>query len=132
MNHEKNNNFFILCLLVNSDNFYFLGKDWLIILLTMIGRLSVAACWQILYLWCLELFPTTMRLTMLEVSMIVGHIGSTASPFINDAVSYCYIFLLPSIASFDLNAFLNSCYWNLAKTNQITCRAWVNEGLAKW
>jgi len=61
------------------------GKDWLIILLTMIGRLSVAACWQILYLWCLELFPTTMRLTMLEVSMIVGHIGSTASPFINDA-----------------------------------------------
>lgn len=35
---------------------------------------------------------------MLEVSMIVGHIGSAAAPFINDAVSYsvfaflCFIF----------------------------------------
>ena len=82
-------------LLVSSNILFFsfcfqlvTGKDWLIILLTMIGRLSVAACWQILYLWCLELFPTPMRLTMLEVSMIVGHIGSAAAPFINDAVSY--------------------------------------------
>ncbi|XP_067935238.1 organic cation transporter 1-like [Watersipora subatra] len=57
---------------------------WLVITTTMVGRLSVAAGWQIMYLWCIELFPTTTRATMLEVSMWIGHIGSAAAPFIND------------------------------------------------
>lgn len=61
--------------------------EWLIITTTMIGRLSLAAGWQILYMWCLELFPTTVRLTTLEISMFVGHIGSTVAPLINDLVS---------------------------------------------
>lgn len=54
---------------------------------TMIGRLSVAATWQILYMWSMELFPTTVRMTLLQISLIAGHIGSSAAPFINDAVS---------------------------------------------
>lgn len=56
----------------------------------MLGRLSLAAGWQIMYLWCIEIFPTTIRATALELSACVGHAGSAAAPFINDLVrSFC-------------------------------------------
>jgi len=65
---------------------YVLDRTWLIILTTMIGRLCLAAAWQIQYLWCLELFPTTIRITMVQISMMPGYLGSAVAPLINDLV----------------------------------------------
>ena len=63
-----------------------LEVTWLVITTTMVGRLSVAATWQIMFLWSLELFPTTIRATVLGLSMLVGRLGGSMSPFINNLV----------------------------------------------
>lgn len=52
----------------------------------MFGRLAVAAGWQIQYMWCMELFPTTARLSLLNASLIFGHMGSAAAPYVNEMV----------------------------------------------
>ncbi|XP_067936074.1 organic cation transporter protein-like [Watersipora subatra] len=60
------------------------GVVWLIVTLTMSGRLCISAAWQILYVWCLELFPTHYRLTMLQASLTFGHIGSAIGTLMAD------------------------------------------------
>ena len=52
----------------------------------MIGRLSVSASWQILYLWTIELLPTTVRATVLATCMLVGRLGGSVAPIIYDLV----------------------------------------------
>lgn len=56
----------------------------------MVGRLCLSAAWQVLYVWCVELFPTTIRVTMLQVTLISGHIGSMIGPLTADLVSQWY------------------------------------------
>lgn len=60
---------------------------WAIITLTMLGRLCISAAWQVLYVWSLELFPTSVRVFMVQATMLSGRIGSTIGPLIKDLVS---------------------------------------------
>ena len=62
------------------------GITWLIVTLTMIGRLCISASWQVLYVWCVELFPTTVRVIMVQTTMFAGKIGNTIGPLIRDLV----------------------------------------------
>ena len=67
----------------------FLEELWLTILLTMIGRLCISSGWQILYLWCLEMFPTSNRMTLLQAVQISGNVGATVGVLMIDLVSWC-------------------------------------------
>ena len=60
----------------------------LILLLTMIGRLFNATAWKILYIWCLEMFPTSYRITMLLASQTCGYIGGALGSILDDLVSW--------------------------------------------
>ena len=61
---------------------------WAIVTLTMIGRLCLSAAWQVMYVWVVELFPTTIRVTMIQVTLFFGHIGSMTGPLTADLVSF--------------------------------------------
>ena len=54
----------------------------------MVGRLCISAAWQVLYVWCLELFPTSVRITMLQGTLATGHIGTTVGSMMADLVSF--------------------------------------------
>ena len=60
----------------------------------MVGRLFISAAWQVLYVWCLELFPTSVRVTMLQGTLASGHIGSTAGALMADLVRITHASLI--------------------------------------
>ena len=73
-------------LLIFVLHFASAGITWLIVTLTMVGRLCISASWQVLYVWCVELFPTTVRVIMLQSTLIAGKIGNTVGSLVKDLV----------------------------------------------
>ena len=53
----------------------------------MIGKFAVSTLFMFNYFWSNELFPTTVRTSLIGVCSVSARIGSTLSPFIVDLVS---------------------------------------------
>lgn len=70
--------------------------SWLVISLAMIGKFSISAGYQVLYLYATELFPTEVRLLALGTSTIASRIASMASPFVTDLLGPHYPWI-PSV-----------------------------------
>ena len=58
------------------------GLDTAKLILAMIGKLCVATCFSVLYLWTFELFPTVVRSQGLIFCQIAGRVGAAGAPFI--------------------------------------------------
>ncbi|XP_071136949.1 organic cation transporter protein-like [Mytilus edulis] len=58
--------------------------QWIIITLSMIGKLGISAAFADIYFLSAELFPTSIRSFILGLSCIFGRCGSLASPYIAD------------------------------------------------
>lgn len=56
------------------------------------AKLAIASCFNVLFLYCAEIFPTSMRNVACGASSSVARIGSIVAPFINLAVSYYFGF----------------------------------------
>ncbi|XP_042890653.1 solute carrier family 22 member 8-like [Penaeus japonicus] len=69
---------------------------WLVITLAMLGKFSISAGFQILYLYVTELFPTEVRLLAIGTSAIPSRIASTISPFVTDLLGPHYPWM-PSV-----------------------------------
>ncbi|XP_067931131.1 organic cation transporter protein-like [Watersipora subatra] len=56
--------------------------------LNMIGKFGMTIAFCIIYLWSAELFPTSIRNTLMGFSSTLARIGSIAAPFIGDLGKY--------------------------------------------
>ncbi|XP_068227218.1 organic cation transporter protein-like isoform X2 [Palaemon carinicauda] len=70
----------------------FISPDlsWLVMTLAMVGKMCISAAFQVLYLYCSELFPTEVRLQALGSATIASRIGSMTSPFITEVLGPIY------------------------------------------
>ncbi|XP_064084807.1 organic cation transporter protein-like isoform X3 [Macrobrachium nipponense] len=78
--------------------------SWLVMTLAMVGKMCISAAFQLLYLYCTELFPTEVRLQALGSATIASRIGSMTSPFITELLGPLYP-RAPSIL-FGISAFV--------------------------
>ncbi|KAK4305498.1 hypothetical protein Pmani_022604 [Petrolisthes manimaculis] len=71
----------ILCL-------YFIPKSivWLSVALAMLGKLTISAAYQILYLHSTELFPTEVRIRGSGTASMMAKMGSFIAPFITQSL----------------------------------------------
>ncbi|ESO85015.1 hypothetical protein LOTGIDRAFT_131162 [Lottia gigantea] len=60
------------------------GNFWMIIALSMVGKLGASAAFVIIYIFTIELFPTVVRNSSLGVCSFLARIGGLASPYIAD------------------------------------------------
>ncbi|XP_012934953.1 organic cation transporter protein [Aplysia californica] len=59
-------------------------SDLSILILSMVGRAGVSITFNVMYLYVAEMFPTTMRNSVLGTSSMSSRIGSTSAPYIAD------------------------------------------------
>ena len=50
----------------------------------LIGKLSITSAFQVILLYCSELFPTSVRTQGLGITSMVGRTGAIFSPFVID------------------------------------------------
>ena len=60
--------------------------DVLLIALNLCGKCGVVLCFCIIFIWSAEIYPTSLRTSLMGVSSVVGRIGQILSPFIADIV----------------------------------------------
>ncbi len=58
-------------------------RMYLLIISASSGKALVSACWTVIYVYTIRMFPTNIRNTMLAVCTSMGRIGSMISPQIN-------------------------------------------------
>lgn len=62
------------------------GIDWLVTTMALLGKLTIAAAYQVLSLQATELFPTEVRLRGLGTCSMMSKIGSISAPFLVEAL----------------------------------------------
>ena len=68
--------------------FLFSDKEWILISLSMVGKLGVSAAFANIFLYTAELYPTTVRSFMLAFSNLGARFGSVLSPYVGSIVSF--------------------------------------------
>jgi len=58
-------------------------RMYLLITSASVGKALVSACWTVVYVYTIRMFPTNVRNTLLAVCSSMGRIGSMISPQIN-------------------------------------------------
>jgi len=53
----------------------------------MLGKLGISAVFTFAYFWSMEIYPTTLRSTLIGLSSLASRIGILLSPVIVDLVS---------------------------------------------
>lgn len=56
--------------------------NWLVVTLTMLGKMSITASYGTIYLFSVEQFPTVIRNVALGMCSMSARLGATLSPFI--------------------------------------------------
>lgn len=59
-------------------------ETWWFLCLVLLGKFSITSAYQIIYLYCCELYPTSLRTRGLGITSMMGRCGAIVSPFIND------------------------------------------------
>ncbi|XP_047493229.1 organic cation transporter protein-like isoform X1 [Penaeus chinensis] len=67
-----------------------LGCGWLAVTLAMIGKMMITSAFQIIALYCSELFPTEVRTRGASTAFMMSRLGSTCSPFITEYLGAAY------------------------------------------
>ena len=62
--------------------------DWSIVLVSMIGKFAVSAGFELIYFWSAEMYPTSLRNSMLGVNSASARVAGMIAPVIADIVSY--------------------------------------------
>ena len=63
------------------------AKDWLVLVLSNLGKLGASAAFSIIYLFSAELYPTVARNSLMGASSMVARLGGIVSPYIAQLVS---------------------------------------------
>ena len=58
---------------------------------SLLGKLAISASFSIVYVYCVELFPTVTRTIGLGSGSMCARIGSFASPFVAFLVNPCLV-----------------------------------------
>lgn len=59
---------------------FFSAMSWLKLTLFLLGKLGSALCFTGMFTYCLELFPTSVRGSLVGFCNTIGRIGSMLSP----------------------------------------------------
>ncbi|XP_068221444.1 solute carrier family 22 member 3-like [Palaemon carinicauda] len=70
-------------------------NTWFFLTVVMIGKFLITSAYQVIYLYCSELYPTTLRTRGLGLTSMMGRLGAIISPFINDKLGG-YHWAIPS------------------------------------
>ncbi|XP_069185718.1 organic cation transporter protein-like [Procambarus clarkii] len=62
------------------------SRVWLVMILALVGKLAIAAAYQIIYLHGAELFPTEVRIRGLGTASMVSKLGSILAPYLMDTM----------------------------------------------
>ncbi|KAK3879433.1 hypothetical protein Pcinc_016008 [Petrolisthes cinctipes] len=63
------------------------SMGWLMMLLALIGKMTIAAAFQIIYLHVSEVFPTEVRTRGAGLGDMMAKVGSMTAPFIIDSLA---------------------------------------------
>ena len=55
--------------------------------LNITGKFGMTMGFCIIYIWSAEVYPTSLRTTLMGMSSMMGRVGSIIAPFIADLVS---------------------------------------------
>jgi hypothetical protein len=66
---------------------YFSAHDWIMIALSMIGKLGVSAGFGEVFIYTGEMFPTVVRSFVLGICSCAARVGSSISSYMYDLVS---------------------------------------------
>jgi len=64
------------------------GYDWSIVLVSMIGKFSVSAGFELIYFWSAEMYPTSQRNSMLGINSACARVAGMIAPVIADIPKY--------------------------------------------
>ncbi|XP_067950221.1 organic cation transporter protein-like [Watersipora subatra] len=64
------------------------GLSWVIVTISMIGKFAVSAGFELIYFWSAEVYPTSMRNSMLGINSAAARVGGMVSPVIADIPKY--------------------------------------------
>ena len=67
------------------------AKDWLVLVLSNLGKLGASSAFSIIYLFSAELYPTVARNSLMGASSMVARLGGIVSPYIAQLVRITYI-----------------------------------------
>lgn len=73
---------------------------WVKVALFLLGKLGVAFCFTGIYTYSLELFPTSVRGTLIGCGNTAARVGSMLAPLTPLVVIYIRIFLITKYCSF--------------------------------
>ena len=59
-----------------------------IVALNIVGKFGMTMGYVIIYIWSAEIFPTSLRTSLMGISSMVGRVGQILAPFIADIVSF--------------------------------------------
>lgn len=72
-----------MCLFPDAPESSF--NDWLVAF-NIIGKFGVTAAYCLAYIWSAELFPTSLRSTLMGASVMCGGAGQMVAPLVADIV----------------------------------------------
>merc|ERR1712110_420412 len=64
------------------------ADDWVVIALSMPGKMGISSSYFLVYTYTAELFPTSHRAFGLGSSSMMGRLGGVASPYVADLNTY--------------------------------------------
>lgn len=62
-------------------------QNILLIIFNLVGKCGVTMGFAIIYIWSAEIFPTSVRTSLMGISAMIGQVGQILAPFIADIVS---------------------------------------------
>ncbi|XP_066954452.1 organic cation transporter protein-like [Macrobrachium rosenbergii] len=83
----------IICFLATGVSLLlltFIPKGWVATTMALLGKMTISAAYQVVYLHATELFPTEVRVRGLGTSVMVSKTGSIIVPYIINALGAIY------------------------------------------
>ncbi|XP_064103970.1 organic cation transporter protein-like [Macrobrachium nipponense] len=93
-------------------------NTWFFLTVVMVGKFLITSAYQVIYLYCSELYPTTLRTRGLGLTSMMGRLGAIVSPFINDKLGG-YHWAIPSTIFGVLSMIAGTLTCLLPETNNV-------------
>ena len=89
----------------------------IVVAIATIGKWTVAAAFLYDYFWSSEVFPSTLRVSLVGISSTCSRIGTLLSPIVVDLVCWhCYELHVKTLRGFTVLStclLLSTCLWTL-------------------